>query len=312
MSRSEGALSGEGWPESPEWLARARRLGPLRYSDLGPRRLSPVAEDEISPLGAWIAGAADRWWDGAGRPDPFTLVVVSGDEGRLARAVLDAAPACAPSLRYVLVDPGRAGNPEPPPGVSRLVALEEPAFLYPAASPGGPDAYGSPDGDTDLEAFELDLDAGERPPARGIGPLATYLTEVPALGDNEGALVAVSLLSRLPYELFERTGDGWSEVRLAATDDRLVELTVPAADDAPRPPMPARFRWRRLSGAAAWLRRQLPTASAGTLAVIDHWASAGDADTLDIDQLRHVREPLETAPRPVEGTSLSVVSWRLG
>lgn len=346
---SSDAPSGEGWLESPQWINRARRLGPLRYSDLGPRRMGPPARgvDELAALASWIGTAADTWWEAAGRPDPYTLVVASGDDGQLARSVLAAGPACGRALRYVLVNPDLAGHTEPPAAMAATVALEEPAFLYPSVA--GRPADRAPAGPGAEEPEDLDLDLGERPPARGIGPLATFLTDVPALGEAEGAVVAVRLLSRLPYDLYERRDGEWCEVRIAAAAARaesettsgtdaagdgadhapgedaipvgLVELTVPAGDlvptrQAPNQPPAAPendlSRWRRLTGASDWLRRILPTAAAGVLAVIDDWGPSGDTDSLDLAQLRHVREPQTAQPAAVGGTSLSVVTWRLG
>lgn len=332
MTRSDAVPSGEGWLESGDWLHRARRLGPLRYSDLGPRRLEPIDPEAVGPLARWLAGAADRWWDDAGRPDPYTLVVVSGDDGHLARAVLDWAPACGPALRYVLVDPQLAGRREPPAVMARLVGLEEPAFLYPAAPPAAAAIPPPPAGtagavpagvrvpgdgvDSPPGTVEDDYDPGERPPARGIGPLATFLTEVPGLGDSDGAVVALGLLSRLAYDLFERGEGGWLEIRLAARGERLEEIGVPVEvvpePSTPREGMDAGLRWRRLSGALDWMRSHLPTAEAGVLAVVDRWAGTGDTDSLDLQQFRHVREPLEPVPQTVAGTPLSVVTWRLG
>jgi hypothetical protein len=313
------------WRDSAGWLARARRLGPLRYSDLGPRRLSPVSPPDVGPLAAWLADFADERWEEAGRADPFTLVVVSGDDGSLARAVLAIPPRCGSALRYVLVDPDRAadagaaerGRSGPPPGLSRLVPLENPAFLYPAA----PVATGE-EGDGPMGAAP---DRDERQPARGVGPLATFLTEVPSLGDDDGALVALDVLGHLPYDRFEWVDGRWLEIRVAApsdlpdtsaqdAQDRMTEIAVPA-DDATLPPVrgPAGGRYLKRSGAALWLRRILPTAPGSILAVVDSWSgTSGGPEALDLDQLRQVREAMLPAPAPVAGTSLAVVTWRLG
>ena len=308
MVTRERAPSGEGWISSDDWVTRARRLGPLRYSDLGSRRLSPSSREETEPIALWLAQAADQWWSAIGRPDPYTLVVVSGDDGRLARAVIGRNPKCAAALRYVLVNPDHAGRSGLPPGLARMVNLEEPAFLYPSApSPATPGVG------PDVETADDELDAEERPPARGIGPLATFLTEVPALGEQPGAIVAVEAVSRLPYDLYEKVEGAWCEIRVAAEGDGLAELAVPTGTDPPPPGLPpAGTRWRHLTGAVDWLRRRLPTGETGVIAVVDDWTGAGEEDALDLDQLRAVREPLDAAPRPVEGTRRSVVTWRLG
>jgi hypothetical protein len=155
-------------------------------------------------------------------------------------------------------------------------------------------------------------DPESRPPARGIGPLVTFLTEVPALGEGEGAVVALEVLSRLPFELFEAGDDGWYEVRLAAEGERMIEITAPASDDGPIHPTggpaddPGR-RWRRQTGAVGWMRRVLPTIAAGAVAVVDRWDGP---DGLDAEQLRQVRPPVEPEPVPVDGTGWSVLTWR--
>src|SRR5439155_24668293 len=64
-----------------------------------------VRAPELGPLfGAVMALALDGWWLGMGRPDPFTVVEAGAGVGALARSILDAAPACASALRYVMVE----------------------------------------------------------------------------------------------------------------------------------------------------------------------------------------------------------------
>ncbi|MCY4487504.1 MAG: SAM-dependent methyltransferase [Deltaproteobacteria bacterium] len=60
---------------------------------------------EVGPLfGRLVARLADRCWERLGRPDDFTLVDAGAGRGALARSVLAARPACADTLRYVLVE----------------------------------------------------------------------------------------------------------------------------------------------------------------------------------------------------------------
>jgi hypothetical protein len=286
----------------------------------------------VGPLASWLTAWLDGWWRHAESPDPFTVVVVSGDDGDLAAAVLDCAPACGRALRYVAVDPDRAedGGTQPPARLSRLPKFEDPAFLYPAADLSGPrppglhdlepatgdSAAGDPAGGPDQ--WELDLD--ERPLALGIGPLITFLTDVPSLGEGDGVIVAVEVLSRRPYDLFEWRDGAWWEVRVTAAGapgrERMVEVAVPAGDDAPPDPGPhIGVRWRRQVGARQWLGRMLTAAPGGALAVVDRWqpASVDDepaADSLDLAQLSQVRHPIDGAV-PLPGTPLSVVTWGL-
>jgi hypothetical protein len=262
-----------------------------------------------------LTALLDDRWSHAGRPDPFTAVVVSGDEGELASVLLEATPACGPALRYIAVNPDRSGpgeDSEPPPGLARLARFEDPAFLYPAANP------------VELDPADADLwdsEFGDRPVARGIGPLVTYLTDVPSFGEGGGVIVAVEVLSPRPYDLFEWRDGGWLEVRVAVEGpaglERIVEVPVPAGSGAPSEPGTREGeRARRQIGARDWLSGVLTASADGVLAVVDRWdpeAAGTDpaGDWLDLAQLRQVRRPV-AGPRPVPGTGLSEVTWRLG
>jgi SAM-dependent MidA family methyltransferase len=71
------------------------------------RRGDFLTAPEVGPLfGAVVAGALDRWWIDAGRPDPYTVVDWGAGPGTLARAVLAARPEVltAGALRWHLVE----------------------------------------------------------------------------------------------------------------------------------------------------------------------------------------------------------------
>ena len=69
------------------------------------RRADFLTSPEVGPLfGAVVAAALDAWWDRAGRPARCTVVEAGAGPGTLARSMLAAEPACAASLRYVLVE----------------------------------------------------------------------------------------------------------------------------------------------------------------------------------------------------------------
>ncbi len=277
-----------GWPEAGEWLPRARRLGSLRWSDLGP--LEVPEPEPVEELAAWLADAADRWWDAAGRPDPFTLVVASADDGTLAARVLGLGPACLTSLRYVLVRP----LPVPAAMAARL-ALEEPAFLFPVSVAEDPEE--------------------EAPPAAWAGPLVTCLPDIPAV-PGEGAVVALRTVGRLPSERVELREGTWWELRLAALGDRLVEIPSRLGGQPAVPGEPGPGRYAVLSGALEWLRQTLSTEMRGRVAVIDDWTATtvalqpGRVPPLALDQLARLRRPEAPGPAPVAG-GLSVVSWRV-
>ena len=69
------------------------------------KRADFLTSPEVGPLfGAVVARALDAEWERLGRPDPFVVLEAAAGRGALARAVLDAAPACAPALRYVCIE----------------------------------------------------------------------------------------------------------------------------------------------------------------------------------------------------------------
>lgn len=80
------------------------------------RRGDFLTSPEVGPLfGAVVARFLDTEWERLGRPDPFTFVDAGAGPGTLARAILTAAPTCAPALRYVAVEvstPQRALHPD--------------------------------------------------------------------------------------------------------------------------------------------------------------------------------------------------------
>jgi SAM-dependent MidA family methyltransferase len=98
------------------------------YADGGAgRRRDFITSVEVGPLfGAVVARALDAAWDELGRPEVFSVVEAGAGSGRLARAVLAAAPRCASALQYVTVevsDAQRAGHPD---GVVARADLPEP------------------------------------------------------------------------------------------------------------------------------------------------------------------------------------------
>jgi SAM-dependent MidA family methyltransferase len=165
-----------------------------------------VTSPEVGSLfGALVARHLDDAWQRLGAPDPFVVVEAGAGRGRLAADVLRAQPACAPALRYVLVErsaPLRAEQRE------RLT-------LEPADEALGPFVRRA-DPDEPIEAVP------------GAGPIVSALAELPAISVT-GVVLANELLDNLPVHLVERAASGWCEVRVGLdADDRFVEEVLPA------------------------------------------------------------------------------------
>jgi SAM-dependent MidA family methyltransferase len=252
---------------------RARRLGPLPFDEVvdlalyhpefgfygrgggAGRGQDFLTSPEVGPLfGAVLANALDAWWRELGEPDPYVVVEAGAGPGTLARHVLDAAPECSPSLRYVLVERSEWLR-----DIQRSrLPMEPPRQVL------GP-------------AVVTDPDEGPRP-VPGVGPLVTALAELPQRS-LVGVVVANELLDNLPFVLLERTRLGWSEVRV---DDQLREAIVPAANDlalhaerlAPDAPVGNRVPLQR--AAAAWLRSALAVVDRGRIVAIDYASTTPD------------------------------------
>jgi SAM-dependent MidA family methyltransferase len=88
-----------------------------------------ITSPEVGPLfGAVLARALDVWWVELGEPAPFTVVEAGAGRGALAKAVLAAAPACAPALRYVAVERSAALRAQHPAGVESAAAMPAEPF----------------------------------------------------------------------------------------------------------------------------------------------------------------------------------------
>jgi SAM-dependent MidA family methyltransferase len=253
-------------------LERVHRFGPLSYAEVlelalydeehgfysvtgqAGRAGDFITSVEVGPLfGAVLARALDAWWLDLDRPDPFVVVEAGAGVGTLARDVLAARPACAPALRYVLVERSDALRARHP----LAVPLEPPGWVL------GPRAH--------------DPLADDEPThQRGVGPMFASLAELPAQR-FVGVVVANELLDNLPFVLLRRTAAGWDEVRVG--DDGsggLVNFPVPAEPDLAR--LASRFApdapvggWIPLQQAAQqWLASALALVERGRVALFDY------------------------------------------
>ena len=139
------------------------------------------------------------------------------------------------------------------------LALEDPAFAF------------APAADDDENALP--------PPA---GPIVLSLAEMPRL-EAPAVVLANELLDNVPFDLAQRTVDGWDEVRIGARNRALVEMLVPL--DAGRAEMLRRLVPEAVAGArvplqdaaAAWLRdaRNLGGVG-GAVIAIDYASTTAD------------------------------------
>lgn len=250
-----------------DFRARAARLGPLPYSafvewalyddEVGfyesggaaGRRGDFLTSPEVGPLfGAVVARAVDSWWRDVGEPDPWVVVEAGAGPGTLARAVLAAGPACAPALRWVLVERSAAQRARHAGGIP----LAPPAM-----------------------AFAPEDDDSPNPQPTGQGPLAVSLADLPRLA-GPTVVLANELLDNLPFDLWERRDGRWLEVRV---DDALGETVVPAEPPAWLPDAEDGARVPVQAAAVAWLRDALALArpeAGGRLAVLDYCATTAE------------------------------------
>jgi NADH dehydrogenase [ubiquinone] 1 alpha subcomplex assembly factor 7 len=193
------------------------------------RRGDFITSAEVGPLfGAVVARALDEGWRERGEPDPFVVIEAGAGAGTLAITVLSAQPACAPALRYVLVERSAALRARQ----AEHLSLEDPALAF------APDRAEDEDGDI-------------HPPEVATGPIVVSLDSMPRL-HGSAFVLANELLDNLPFDVLERRDGQWHEVRVGLQGDALVETLVPAdgpdidaADGARVPVQTAAARWVR-------------------------------------------------------------------
>jgi len=256
-----------------------------------------LTSPEVGPLfGAVVARALDRWWDEAGRPDPWVVVDAGAGPGTLARTVLAAEPACQGALRYVMVE----RSAELRRSQRDHLDVEEPAWALGPAVPESGDVGGD-----------------ERLLEPGAGPVVTALAELPALR-FQGVVLANELLDNLAFRLLERTADGWSEVRVALADDgRAVELVVPADEAAAArasrfaPDAPVGARIPLQDAAAAWVRTVLERLEAGRLVVLDYASTSPRLAERPVGEWLRTYRGHERGVPPLEGLGTQDVTTEL-
>jgi SAM-dependent MidA family methyltransferase len=227
-----------------------------------------LTSPEVGPLfGMVLAEFLDARWQELGCPDPFVVVEAAAGRGALAIAVRAAQPACAPALRYVLVE--------------RSEALRERQGDYlPLVQPY--EVFG-PATDEDQALVTVD---------QGAGPLFCSLADLPA-ESVVGVVIANELLDNLPVRILERGHAGWLELRVTVQDGELSELLVPAdpgTDRLANELLPHALLGARIplqTQAADWLYRALSLLQKGSVLVVDYCAdSAGLSERSSAEWLR--------------------------
>ena len=273
--------------------SRIEREGPLRYCDVvesalyGPggfytegsgagHRRDFVTSPEVGTLfGSVVASALDTWWDELGRPDPFVVADCGAGPGTLAVTILAAQPSCSAALRLVLVETSASFRIE---HTRRRLPLAHPHELFGSIFDHG-DTGRAGMGNTGVE------DPGEgwrsRQVAPGGGPLCTSLPGLPECEFH--VVLANELLDNLPFNVLQRRGRGWSEVRVDHGHEGFRELLVPAAPaeteaaDRFMPETAEGIRIPVLKAANVWLREALSRVRrGGRLVCIDYGAPTAE------------------------------------
>jgi SAM-dependent MidA family methyltransferase len=178
------------------------------------------------------------------------VIEAGAGRGVLAKAVLDAQPACGPALRYVCVERSAALRAQ-----AEALLPVEPAENIFGAVVGG------------------DLDEERVVP--GTGPVVAVLDDLP-LVPVVGMVVANELLDNLPFRLLERRDATWCEVLVGIDGDRLYEIVVEAPPDeiaevvrlVPEPADGSRIPLQH--DATAWLRRAHECLVRGRIMLVDY------------------------------------------
>ena len=215
-----------------------------------------VTSPEVGPLfGVCTARALDRLWRALDEPDPFLVVEAGAGNGRLAREVLRAEPACLRALRYVLVERSATLRAEQ----RDRLAMEPP--------------------DEALGPFVRRTAEDEAVPAPSAGPVFTTLPELPALSARAAVVLANELLDNLPFGIAQWDGRRWLEVRVGLLrPDRFEEVLVPIDADLGFA-VPAGTRVPIPRGMEEWWRACDGVVQHGFVLVIDYTTTRSELAT---------------------------------
>ena len=243
--------------------------GPLRSTKDGDFLTSP----EVSPwFGRMLARfvAAEQTRTGA---SPFHVVEAGAGSGSLLRSLIETLTAIPPPE-------GEVASAQPMSEGVKPGAGSEPCFEFYAveASPAARSAVGG---------------------VAGVEQVYESLNDLPE--NFDGVIIANELLDNLPVALAIRSGDGWVERWVGATNDRFGFVTAEARPDvvawceACAGTVPEGGMVEVQLAAAEWVRAALGRIGRGTLVIIDYGGTA---------------EELE--PRRTQGTLRTYRSHHLG
>ena len=234
-----------------------------RGGGAGSRRDFATSPEVGALFGSVMAHALDSWWDELNQPDPFVVVEPGAGPGGLVASVLAAAPRCASSLRWLLVERSSA---------MRELQKQRRLPLVDASQIMGV-VRGVPDEDDDT-VFLPDQ-----------GPLVAQLVEMP-FGADVHLIVANELLDNLAFDVAVLGESGWAEVRVGI-DQRggFIELAVPASDEFRE--YCERFAGEVLVGtripiqkeAVRWLGEALSSVARGRVVLVDYGATTAELAT---------------------------------
>jgi SAM-dependent MidA family methyltransferase len=215
-----------------------------------------LTSPEVGSLfGMCVARAVDRLWQALDEPDPFLVVEAGAGNGRLARDVLRAEPACRNALRYVLVERS----------AQLRAAQRKRLALEPVDEALGP--------------FVAARGEDRPAPASGAGPVATSLDELPALAATDVVVLANELFDNLPFGIAQWDGERWLEVRVRlAGEHGFEEVLVPAEFTLPYD-VPAGTRVPVPTGMARWFEACDALVHRGFVIVIDYAAELDELAT---------------------------------
>ena len=192
-----------------------------RVAAQGNRRDFVTSPETGALFGAVVASALDSWWDALGRPDPFVVADCGAGPGTLAVTLLAAKPACLAALRLVLVEASAEFRDEHSRRRLPMVSPHELLGSVMVDADAGRSGLGSVDVEDPGEGWRTS------PATPGGGPMCTSMAVLPECEIH--VVVANELLDNLAFNVLQRTGDRWGEVRVGIGPEGFREVVIAAS-----------------------------------------------------------------------------------